>query len=294
MKDPIPFGRYLLLERLDVGGTAEVFLGRLPDGKLRAVKRLLPTVAEQPELVELFLAEARASAALDHRAIVRVLEVGRAETGWFMAMEWVAGRDLAALEARLRERGVRLRPPLAAFVAAEIGDALEHAHRRFGAGGRPLGLLHRDLSPRNVLCAWDGGVKLADFGLARLAGPRPRGRARYLSPEEAAGRAPGPRSDLFSLGAVLHELLSGERFRPEGAAVPPSRWNPAVSPGLDAAVLGALAADPAARTPTAADLAAALRPFADPVGARSLARLLADLFPEERGRDLERGARGGE
>ena len=111
MKDPIPFGRYLLLERLDVGGTAEVFLGRLPDGKLRAVKRLLPTVAEQPELVELFLAEARASAALDHRAIVRVLEVGRAETGWFMAMEWVPGRDLAAVQARLRERARGPRPP---------------------------------------------------------------------------------------------------------------------------------------------------------------------------------------
>ncbi|HEU4384022.1 MAG TPA: serine/threonine-protein kinase [Anaeromyxobacteraceae bacterium] len=285
MKDPIPFGRYLLLRRLDVGGTAEVFLARAADGSLLAVKRLLPTLAERPELVELFLEEARAGAALEHRALVRVLEAGRQETGWFMAMEWVPGRDLAALEARLAGRGGRLAPALAAFVAGEVCDALEHAHRRTGAGGRPLGLLHRDLAPRNVLCAWDGAVKLLDFGLARLAGPR--ARARHLSPEEAAGGAPGPRSDVFSLGAVLHELLAGQPFGPEAAAAPPSLWNPAVPPGLDAAVLSALAADPAARTASAAELGAALRPFADPQGARSLARVLADLFPEERRRDME-------
>ncbi len=291
MKEPIPFGRYLLLERLDVGGTAEVFLARAGDGSLLAVKRLLPTLAERPELVDLFLEEARVGAGLSHRGIVRVLEAGRADTGWFMAMEWVPGRDLAALRARLRERGERLPPGLAAFVAAEICDALEHAHRGRGAGGRSLGLLHRDLSPRNVLCGWDGAVKLADFGLAGLEGPRP-GRARYLSPEEAAGGPPGPRSDVFSLGALLHELLAGERFEPAAAAVPPSRWNPAVPPGLDAAVLAALAARPPARTPSAAGFGAALRPFADPEGTRSLARLLADLFPEERRRDRERGAPG--
>lgn len=288
MKDPLPFGRYLLLERLDVGGTAEVFLARAPDGSLLAVKRLLPTLAERPELVDLFLAEARAGTALEHRAVVRVLEAGRAETGWFMAMEWVPGRDLAAVQARLAGRGERLGPPLAAFVAAEVAEALAHAHRHPGGAGRPPGLLHRDLSPRNVLCGWDGRVKLADFGLSGLDRPRRPGRTRHLSPEEAAGAAPGPRSDVFSLAALLHELLAGERFQPGSAAVPPSRLDPAVPPGLDAAVLAALAADPAARTPSAAALGEALRPFADPDGARSLARRLEDLFPEERRRDLER------
>lgn len=297
MKDPIPFGRYRLLERLEVGGMAEVFLAREAGGGLVAVKRLLPTLAEDREQVERFLQEARLGAALAHRGIVRVLEAGREQAGWFMALEWVAGRDLAALQARLAGRGERLSPALAAFVAREVCQALEHAHRRRGADGRPLGLVHRDVSPRNVLCSWEGAVKLLDFGIARAAGagpgPAPRGRARYLSPEQAGGGPAGPRSDVFSLGAVLHELLGGERLQPGGEAAPPSRWNPAVPPGLDAAVLGALAPEPEARTPSAADLAEALRPYADPEGERSLARLLGELFPEERRRDLERAGAPG-
>ncbi|HEY6105300.1 MAG TPA: serine/threonine-protein kinase [Anaeromyxobacteraceae bacterium] len=296
MKDPIQFGRYWLLERLEVGGMAEVFLAREGAGGLVAVKRLLPTLAEERELVELFLEEARLGAALEHRGIVRVLEAGREETGWFMALEWVAGRDLAALQARLAGRGERLAPALAAFVARQVCGALDHAHRRLGADGRPLGLVHQDVSPRNVLCSWEGAVKLADFGIARAGGRAPgparvpRGKPRYLSPEQAGGGPVGPRSDVFSLAAMLHEMLTGQRFRPAAGAPPPSRSNPAVPPGLDAAVLGALARDPEARTPSAADLAGALRPFADPEGARSLARLLGELFPEERRRDLERAA----
>ncbi len=299
MKDPIQFGRYWLLERLEVGGMAEVFLAREGAGGLVAVKRLLPTLAEEREFVELFLEEARLGAALEHRGIVRVLEAGREETGWFMALEWVAGRDLAALQARLAGRGERMAPALGAFVARQVCGALEHAHRRLGADGNPLGLVHQDVSPRNVLCSWEGAVKLADFGIARAGGRAsgparvPRGKRRYLSPEQAGGGPVGPRSDVFSLAAVLHELLTGRRFPAAAEAAPPSRWNPAVPPGLDAAVLGALARDPEARTPSAADLAGALQPFADPEGARSLARLLGQLFPEERRRDQERaGERG--
>jgi serine/threonine protein kinase len=278
---------------------AEVFLAREAGGGLVAVKRLLPTLAEDRELVDLFLQEARLGAALTHRGMVRVLEAGREETGWFMALEWVAGRDLAALQARLAGRGERLAPALAAFVAREVCDALDHAHRLRGADGRPLGLVHRDVSPRNVLCSWEGVVKLLDFGIARAAGAGPgpgralRGKARYLSPEQAGGGPAGPRSDVFSLGAVLHELLTGERFQPGAEAAPPSRSNPAVPPGLDAAVLGALARQPEARTASAAELAGALRPFADPEGGRSLARLLGQLFPEERRRDRERAGAPG-
>ncbi|HET6921532.1 MAG TPA: serine/threonine-protein kinase [Anaeromyxobacteraceae bacterium] len=298
MKDPIQFGRYRLLERLAVGGMAEVFLAREGSGGLVAVKRLLPTLAEEREFVDLFLEEARLGAALEHRGIVRVLEAGREETGWFMALEWVAGRDLAALQAQLAGRDERLAPALAAFVARQVCGALEHAHRRLGADGRPLGLVHQDVSPRNVLCSWEGAVKLADVGIARAggrSGPAPglRGKPRYLSPEQARGGPVGPRSDVFSLAAVLHELLTGRRFPAAAEAAPPSRSNPAVPPGLDAAVLGALARDPEARTPSAADLAGALEPFADPEGARSLARLLGELFPEARRRDLERAGPGG-
>jgi serine/threonine protein kinase len=300
MKAPIKFGKYRLLDRLDVGGMAEVFLALDPAGGLVAVKRLLPTLAETPGFAEMFLEEARLGGTLNHRCIVRVLDAGREEAGWFMALEWVPGRDLLATQARLAGRGERLAPALAAFVALEVCAALEHAHHGSGAGGRPLGVVHRDVSPRNVLLSWEGAVKLADFGIALGAGPSPgeasgpRGRATYLYPEQAAGRPAGPGADVYALGAVLRQMLTGERL-PEAAAraTPPSRSNPAVPPGLDAAVLGALAADPRARTASAADLARALEPFADPEGQRSLSRLLGEIFPDERRQDVERAARLG-
>lgn len=294
MKAPIQLGKYRLLERLEVGGMAEVFLALDPAGGLVAVKRLLPTLAERREFVEMFLEEARLGAALDHPGIVRVLDAGREETGWFIALEWMAGRDLLAVQARLARRGQRFAPALAAFVAREVCAALEYAHRGRGGDGRPLGLVHRDVSPRNVLCSWEGAVKLADFGLARDAVPGPArgppGRARYLSPEQARGEPASTGSDVFALGAVLREMLTGERLpgTATAGAPPPSRSNPAVPPGLDVAVLGALAPDPRWRTASAADLASALEPFADPEGSRSLSRLLGQLFPDERRRDRER------
>ncbi len=298
MKAAIQLGKYRLLERLEIGGMAEVFLALDPAGGLVAVKRLLPTLAEEREFVEMFLEEARLGAALDHPGIVRVLDAGRGETGWFMALEWVAGRDLLAVQARLARRGQHLAPALAAYVTREVCAALEHAHRGRGGARGLLGLVHRDVSPRNVLCSWEGAVKLADFGIARGAAPgparAPRGRARYLSPEQAGGRPAGPGSDVFALGAVLREMLTGERLpgTPAGAP-PPSRSNKAVPPGLDAAVLGALERDPRARTASAADLARALEPFADPEGRHSLSHLLAELFPDERRRDRERAREHG-
>jgi eukaryotic-like serine/threonine-protein kinase len=303
MKDPIPFGKYLLLHRVDVGGMAEVFAARDPAGRLVAIKRLLPTVEADPDLVTMFLDEARIGVQLDHPAIVRVLDLGRTAGSYYMAMELVSGTDLHALQQRLRDRGRRLAVPLAAFIAVRICSALDHAHRRRGAGGRPLGIVHRDVSPRNVLLSFGGEVKLIDFGIAQASARRRpgeerilRGKLGYMSPEQARGLPVDRRSDVFAVGTLLHEMLTGERLFSAGselatlekvrnAEVPhPSRANPGVSRRLERAVLRALARDLEERIPWASDLAREIAPEADRDGGRSLAALLAELFAAERRR----------
>jgi serine/threonine protein kinase len=305
MKDPIPFGKYLLLERIDVGGTAEVFTARGRDGERCAVKRLLPGLAADREVVAMFLAEARLGARLAHPGIVRVHDVGRIGEAWYLAMDYVAGADLAALLARLRAAGRRLPVPVAARIGAEAARALAHAHALPGADGRPIGVVHGDVSPQNILVSFAGAVKLIDFGLAGTGDPTGgalRGKVGYMSPEQAEGHPPDRRSDLFSLGAVLHEMLAGERLfrgaspleileRVRRAPVPPpSSANPAVPTALDAVVLRALARDPSARQADAAGLADAIGAFADPRGAEAVAEVVVAALPEEWAR--ERGAGG--
>jgi eukaryotic-like serine/threonine-protein kinase len=308
MKDPIPFGSYLLLDRLDVGGTAEVFLARGPSGGLCAVKRLLPGMEADPEVVGMFLGEARLTSRLSHPGTVEVLDVGRVGSSYFIAMEYVAGADLAAVLARLAAAGRRMEPDLCAWVAREAALALDHAHRCAGPDGRPLGLVHRDVSPQNVLLSWEGAVKLIDFGIAR-AGPERRGeegvlrgKVSYMSPEQAVGRPTDRRSDVFALGAVLHEMLTGHRlYRGDSPLAildrirstevePPSRLAAGVPPALDRAVLRALARDPEERHPWAGDLAAELAPLAGAEGRTRLAALLAAVLPDERARDRARAA----
>jgi serine/threonine-protein kinase len=304
MKDPIPFGKYLLAERIDVGGMAEVFLARGQDGRPVAVKRLLPGYADDREIVTMFLDEARIAVQLDHPSIVQVRDLGRVGESYYIAMEYVAGTDLFELQARLRERGRRLPIPLAAHVAVRICAALDHAHRRRDAAGRSLGVVHRDVSPQNVLLSFEGEVKLIDFGIARAAHrARPgeervlRGKLGYMSPEMARGLPVDRRSDVFAAGTVLHEMLTGERLftgGPELAVLervrnaevpPPSLRNPAVPARLEKAVMRALAREVEDRTPWASDLARDLAADADPGGQQALAELLAELFPEERRRE---------
>jgi serine/threonine-protein kinase len=266
-------------------------------GDLYAVKRLLPTLAEDPELVRLFLDEARVGAQLDHPGLVRVHELGKLGAVYFIAMDHVAGRDLRALQERLRRRGERLPVELAAHLALRAAEALDHAHRACGADGRPLRVVHRDVSPGNLLVGLDGAVRLIDFGIAQAApradAPALRGKVAYLSPELVRGLPVDRRSDVFSLGVVLHELLSGERLFAQGSeqaalervraaeAPPPSRLNPAVPPELDRVVLRALAREPEARFAWASELGDALAPWAPGAeGEPLLAALVGRLFPE--------------
>jgi serine/threonine-protein kinase len=314
MTTPIPFGRFLLLERVAIGGMAEVFLAVErgdPAARLRAVKRILPTLTEDGELVRMFLDEARLVAQLDHPGIVPVLELGRLGEGWYIAMEYVAGRDLRALAERLRARGERLPVEVAALVAARAADALDHAHRRRAADGAELGVVHRDVSPGNVLVGFDGTVRIIDFGIALAARRRPpgdpvvRGKLGYMSPEMVRGLPVDRRSDVFALGVVLHELLSGVRLFTGAAelavmekvsaaeARPPSCANPAVPAELDRIVLRALAREPERRFAWASELRDALSPWArgaGPAGA-ALARVMAEAFPEGVRSEEERRAR---
>jgi len=311
MRNAIPYGRWLLLDRIAIGGTAEVFVATLrghPAGRLYAVKRLLPTLAEDPELVALFHGEARLVAQLAHPAIPLVREVGSHGDGHYIAMDYVAGKDLRALLDRARAGGERLPIPLAAWIAARVADALDHAHRRRDAGGAELRLVHRDLSPTNVLLGFDGAVRVIDFGIAQAALPArraqivPRGKGGYASPEMAQGLQVDRRSDVYSLGAVLHEMLTGQPLfaRAGRPAIParargaepsaPSALRGDIPPALDALVLRALAPLPEERFAWASELRDALAPFS-PAGtgaSPALAQLLARTFPAELQAELGR------
>jgi serine/threonine-protein kinase len=313
MTTPIPFGRFLLVERVAIGGMAEVYAAvdrTDPGRRLCAIKRLLPTLAEDRELVRLFLDEARLTVQLEHPGVVAVHELGRIGAGYYMAMEYVPGRDLRALVALHRRRGERIPVDVAAHVVARAAEALDHAHRRLGPDGTALRVVHRDVSPGNVLVGFDGIVRVIDFGIASAAlrgaraapgrgggGPVLRGKFGYMSPELVRGLPVDRRSDVFALGIVLHELLAGERLfagpselavmeRVRAAEVrPPSASRPDLPRALDAVVLRALAREPEDRFAWASELAAALAPF-DPLGggpgpaAGVLARRMAEWFPE--------------
>ncbi len=302
-REPTPFGRYLLLERVGVGGMAEVFVARVREGegagRLVAVKRLLPHLREDPAMVALFLDEARIALRLRHPSLVAPLDLGRQGASHYIAMEWVPGKDLRAVGSALRPAG-RMPVGLAALVGVRVLEGLAHAHA--AQAEAQTGVVHGDVSPRNVLLSFAGAVKLLDFGAAGAARRRgdgtPRGTLAYLSPEQAAGGAADARSDLFATAAVLYELLAGERLfqapsesllleRVRAAEVePPSRRNPQVPPALDRLVLRALARDPRDRPPRAADMSEGLRPLA--AGEELLGRWLRDLFPEEAWREGER------
>src|SRR5512138_2092252 len=222
MSKPVPFGRFLLGERVAIGGMAEVYAAVLrddPSGRPYAVKRMLPTLAEDAELVRMFLDEARLAVQLEHPGIVQIHDLGKLGSRYYIAMDYVAGRDLRTLLDRVRGRGERFPPALAAHVCARVADALDHAHRQRAANGSALRVVHRDVSPANVLLAFDGSVRIIDFGIAEAAlragrrrGDRLHGKFGYMSPEMVRGLPVDRRSDVFSLGIVLHEMLTGTRL----------------------------------------------------------------------------------
>lgn len=258
-----PFGRYQLVKRLGGGGMGEVFVARQAGlggfEKLCVVKLLLPSLAEDAEFVAMFLDEAKLAARLSHPNVGQVFDVGQVDGTLYMAMEYIRGEDLAGLQKRMLDLKFSLPPAYAARIVADAAAGLQHAHQLADAQGKSLGLIHRDVSPPNIIVTFEGEVKIIDFGLARAAGRATqtkggmlKGKFAYMSPEQVAASALDHRADIFALGIVLHELLTGTRlFRKDGdmqtlAAVAqcdvpaPSSLNPQVPGELDQVVLKAL------------------------------------------------------
>ncbi|MBI4508682.1 MAG: serine/threonine protein kinase [Deltaproteobacteria bacterium] len=216
-----PLDRYMVQGFLAEGGMGAIYLGKkLGAGgfeKEVVLKQLLPEFTEQPEFIDLFLREARLSATLDHANIVHTIDLVRAGHEYFIVMEYVRGGDLRTLLKRAKRRRKRLHYAAALFIAREVLSALSYAHQKYGQDGRPLGLIHRDVSPANILVSGNGEVKLTDFGIAKASTHRSvfykvRGKVGYMSPEQARSEPLDPRSDLYSLAICLYEMLTGERL----------------------------------------------------------------------------------
>jgi serine/threonine-protein kinase len=279
---PTNFGKYTLLERLGQGGMAEVWKASVqgPAGFRRTlvIKRILPHLLRDGHFVKMFVREARLCARLNHANIVQVYEFGDVGGEFFLAMEYVRGHDLVTVVRSLLMLGPPA-PGFGALVVRDVARALAYAHALCDDHGVPLRLIHRDVTPSNVMIGYDGAVKLLDFGIAKALSDANesktqtgtlKGKFGYLSPEQVEGRDVDHRADLFSCGVVLHEALTGRRLF-KGAndlqtlamvratrVEPPSLLNPSVPPELDAICLRALAANPQDRYHTGDEMAAEL------------------------------------
>ncbi len=220
---PKDIGRYRVIDRIAVGGMAEIYKATLTGDhgfeKLVAIKKILPHLAADRQFVEMFIDEARITAQLDHRHIVQVFELGTDADTPYIAMQFVEGLDVLALLRECARAQIRLPPELAAVIARDVLDALDYAHGARDSNGKALGIIHRDISPGNVLVSWRGDVKLTDFGIARAAERRHKteagtlkGKYGYMSPEQVSGGDIDARSDLFSVGILLAEMVMARRL----------------------------------------------------------------------------------
>lgn len=304
------YGKYRLLERIATGGMAEVFraLSSSIGGfqKLVALKRILPHLSTDAEFVSLFIDEAKLTVSLTHSNIVQVFDFGRIDNNYFIAMEFIEGKDMTQVLIKQSRRRQTVPLAIGCYILGEVSKALEYAHNRRGRDDQPLGVVHRDVSPHNILVSYDGEVKITDFGIAKarnkVSMTRPGivlGKFAYMSPEQALGRDVDHRSDVYSAGITLYETLTGRRlfYSEDSAQVlakvrnprvpPPSRYNPEIPPSLDAVVLKALAIDPRDRFQACRELTSALQQelhaqvsdFSD----SHLAAFMRELFEDEVG-----------
>ncbi len=269
--------RYKPLERIAAGGMAEVFraesAGLEGFKKIVAIKRVLPHLSEKKQFIGMFLDEARVSAKLNHSNCVQVFDIGNNDNTYFIVMEYVDGSDLKAVIEHRRQFGQPIPVQESVLICVRICEGLSYAHELLDGNGKPLNIIHRDMSPPNVLITRFGEVKIADFGLAKatsqLEQSEPgiiKGKFGYLSPEAAKGQAIDQRTDIFAVGIMLWEMLAGRRLflgetdlatvrQVQNAEVPPIRqFNPHVTSELEAVLLKALAGDPTKRYQSARDL----------------------------------------
>jgi len=274
---PGGFGRYQLLEKIAAGGMAEVYRARMrgEEGfeKIVAIKRILPHMADNDDFITMFIDEAKLAAQLTHNNIIHIYDLGKEDAYHYIAMEYVEGKDLRSILKTASEKGYPLPVELALFIASKVANALDYAHRRMGLDGKELNLVHRDVSPQNVLISFEGDIKLCDFGIAKAAtkvqqtqAGALKGKLQYMSPEQAWGKKVDRRTDIFSLGIVLFEMLAGERLFSgdtdltileqvrDARSEPPSLKNPDVPKKVDQIVLKALAKNPQDRYQNASEM----------------------------------------
>ncbi|MCB9595317.1 MAG: serine/threonine protein kinase [Sandaracinaceae bacterium] len=307
-------GVYEIVAELKSGGMATLFLGRRAGAagfaKLVAIKVVHPHLAEDPTFVQMFVDEALLSARIQHPNVVHVEELRELDGHHFLVMEYVHGCSLGQLFRALGKRGRRLSPDLAIHIAIKVADGLHAAHETRDERGELLGVVHRDVSPQNILISYQGNVKLIDFGVAKAqgrvqqtGGGSIKGKFRYMSPEHAFAQNLDRRGDVYALGVVLWEILTMRR-RFDGASdldvlnavrhpdvIPPSRYAPDLPAGLDGVLLKAMAKAPEDRYQTARELRSALvdvHPRAASLHESALGSLLAAVMAERIEKDREK------
>ncbi|CAM4305922.1 protein kinase [Corallococcus sp. ZKHCc1 1396] len=302
----VAFGKYELLKKIASGGMGQVFLAQEHGTgfeRLVVLKLILPHLAEDEEFLDMFLEEARLVARLSHPNLITILDLTEIEGRHCLAMEYVQGEDVRRLDRFSRKQDKPLPVGLVVRIIADAAAGLSYAHGARDGQGQPLQLVHRDVSPQNVLVGFDGGVKVIDFGVAKAAtsGQQTatgvlKGKYPYMSPEQANGQPVNGRSDQFALGVVMWELLTGKRlFKGDTDLMtlrlvrdcqipPPSQLNPKLPPGLDEVLLKALAPTPEGRYPDCAAFRLALEDYALnlrlPSSSAHLAAYLRDLYAE--------------
>ncbi|MFZ5468217.1 MAG: serine/threonine protein kinase [Myxococcota bacterium] len=305
---PRPFGRYTLLLPISSGGMGELFLARLEGaqgfGKLCVIKRILPELAGDPDFVARFVSEAKTLVQLNHGSVTQVLDMDLSEGSPYLALEFVDGKDLRKVAARMRDRRQPLPLPFVLYVMCRVLDALAYAHRKRDDNDQEINLVHRDISPQNILVSYEGEVKVIDFGLAKStlseAQTHPSlilGKFLYMSPEQAQHQRADRRSDLYSVGVCLYELVAMKNPFEEVPShelmaavahpqIPSLRGvEPRCPESLDAVVMRALAADREKRFQTAEELRSKLLSCLmelDPeAGPEWVSRFMRDTFSAE-------------
>ena len=276
--------KYSIVEKLDSGGMAEVWIGKATSlrgfEKAVAIKRVLPNLAKNKKFIAMFLDEARLSLFLNHANVVQTFDIGMSENSYFIVMEYVDGSNLKSILEIAHSRGFRLPQEQVAYVGIEVCKGLSHAHNRRDPKGRPLNIVHRDISPPNILISREGEVKLVDFGLAKAASQISqtdpgvvKGKFSYLSPEAAFGERVNASTDLFATGICMWEMLAGRRLFDgrtdletvdlvRNCEIPPLRdFNPEVHPQLEAVIRRVLSRDQKKRHESAGELANDLARF---------------------------------
>ncbi len=283
MSAPTPFGKYQLIDRISIGGMAEVFRAKIMadrSERLFAIKKILPSLCEDANFIKMFVEEARLAGQLVHPNICAIHELGRADGAHFLAMEYIWGKDLIQVRTKLRKAKQKVPLAICVYILAGVLEGLDYAHKKRDPLGRMLGLVHRDLSPHNVLLSYDGEVKVIDFGIAKAdsrasmtqAGTL-KGKFAYMSPEQVHGGKLDRRSDIFALGTLFFELVTGERLffgesdfntleRVRKVEVkPPREIDPTIPEGVEKVIYKALAKEVDNRYQWCNEMRADLEPF---------------------------------